>query len=79
MTEVESRQLYICVGENIKPGVNSGHCGDMRTLASWLWVASHSEEYCEKMMKLPPSYAVQDLYYAYGKRLEKVKRGRSGK
>ena len=75
MTEKERNTLYKCIGENMKDGVPCGFCGASMTLGSW--VSTVCKERYEELMKAGPDWVTMVLYNAYGKRLEKIRKGRN--
>lgn len=66
-------ELYMCMGENYKPNIPQGNCGDIKTLMDWLkYLTKEDAEYVNRLFD--STYSNRDLveyiFINYGKRLK---------
>lgn len=64
-------ELYMCMGENYKPNIPQGNCGDIKTLLDWLQYLTKEDDVNRLF---DSTYSNRDLveyiFINYGKRLK---------
>lgn len=64
-------ELYMCMGENYKPNIPQGNCGDIKSLIGWLQYLTKEDDVNSLF---DSTYSNRDLveyiFINYGKRLK---------
>lgn len=72
---MNSKNLYICVGENFGFPCRIGYCGDVHSLIKWLCILlpDKTEEFISDYFKGESNqYCLDYIYKTFGKRLKKL-------